>query len=196
MSIQPTNLTAHDSLDNPGRFRAGSTLAGQLLLQNELAGNLVGIATLSGALSLGLQLQGQLDGVAILTGQLSGQQQLVGDLVGTSALTGRIEGETEALPRIPATADICTIFTAGELAQSATYNGVLPITVIYSEFYSEIFGGNANMIGTDPFMYACYEDIPDVQDGDTIQVNTGLWEVREVQRGNAGVVRLKCERIS
>jgi hypothetical protein len=190
-----TNLT----LESPppaildGTLAGGSTLAGTLLVGTLLAGTLMGGSAISGDLvSAPKEFQGLLSGGSAISGDLFAPQptDFNGDLVGTSLIFGRLTGDDP--PIIPATTVTSTFFTLGELAISATWNNTVTFNVIVTDWYNELGMGTAGQSASEPMLIAEFNTIPAVTEGDMIRAGDFDYLVREVQRDNTGIVRLRC----
>jgi hypothetical protein len=89
--------------------------------------------------------------------------------------------------------DLTPFFNNDELSHDAILNGAIPFKTIVTDWYDPIVGGTVGMGATDPLLIAQHDDIPDVQDGDTVVIAAYSYTIREVQPDNTGIVRLKCE---
>ena len=192
----PTNLNT--TLEHPGEKLGGSlagaaTLLGGLSIPALLAGTLMGGSAISGDLVAGPQdFQGLLVGDSAISGDLFAPQptDFNGDLVGSSLVLARLTGDDP--PIIPATTVTSTFFTLGELAISATWNNTVTFNVIVTDWYNELGMGTAGQSASEPMLIAEFNTISAVTEGDMIRAGDFDYEVREVQRDNTGIVRLRC----
>ena len=174
-----------------GALPGTSSIDGTLSPTRGLSAAIVGSSTITGTISGIPNLETSVAGQATLTGTLSGQLGLAGILSGTSTAT--LEPPNTFKPRFSMTKDLSPLFQLEEFAFDCTLLPDIEFRAILTDFYSEAIGGTINIAGTDPYLIAEHDDIPQVREGDQIQIGDWTWTVRQVEPSNTGIVRVKLE---
>ena len=97
------------------------------------------------------------------------------------------------MTQIPGSENLDAFFEAGEFAQEVDILGATILAII-TDFYDDLDGGSVGMEGAEVLLICKTSDVPGVQHGTPVTIETENFIVVNVRPDNSGVTRLQLAR--